>query len=618
MTLSTSAQSALPSPPVAFFPGEVEVFRPRPERSTFEWMKRNLRLVVGQKRGQLWDPEYLPYARGILDAIDKPSVREVLIAAGSQSGKTTLAYGYLLAARARGRGSSGVSMPDEKAAERIFEGRLHLHVRSSLVLRRLVSEQQHALQKAEIKWRDGACTYGIWAGSESSRSSVTLEDLVIDEEDAYLDKAAVGVTMERLTDHPHSSKCIRISKVRGMAGESTIWRDMHARADVVHRYMAVCPGCGHAQHMRFEQIRVDKHERDPARIRRKLLARYICEQCSLPWSDVMRDRALARGFWQADRSCDRPVVVGFRLRAMEFPRVSLSTILAEWFEAQGDPDKLRNFDNNRLSKEHKAIVQETTEEQLLKLVDTSVQPLVVPARALAVTLAVDTQKQGFYYSIWAHGLDPVEDWVIDYGTLPGMEALEAMVFELTLKREGSEEQLGVWRAAVDTGGTKHEGEDASRTQQVYEWLLRQPPGVVFGTKGMSRATAGSYVRFMDTIKLANGRKVPGVGRAYMVDADYFKRLLMARLDLEAPEPIRLHEHVERDYVRHFLAERLVRDKKGREVWEQVSRANHYLDCAVLHLAMRHPQWTPPLHVLAWGKSGAARKPGERKQKRRMW
>lgn len=373
---------------------------------------------------------------------------------------------------------------------------------------------------------------------------------------------------------------------------------MHAQADVIYHYQARCPACMAEQHMRFEQIKVPKDVRDPARIRRERLARYECEHCGARWNDIMRDRALALGRLEPDRQVERPVVVGFLLRAVEFPRVSLSTIMAEWFESEGDPVKRQNWDNNRWSKEYKAIVQETSEELLLKLVDPSVQPLVVPERALAVTLAADTQKDGFFYSIWAHGLDPVEDWVLDYGTLPGLDALQAMVFDLTLKRDGGDEMVGIWRAAVDTGGTRHEGEDVSRTQQVYEWLLKQPLGKVFGTKGMSRPSAGQYVRWIDTLRLPHGRKASGVGRAYLVDVDYLKRLLMARLHVDAVEPIRLHEHVERGYVKHFLAERLVLNKQRREVWERVSRDNHYLDCAVLHLAMRHPQWTPPLHVLA--------------------
>ena len=404
-----------------------------------------------------------------------------------------------------------------------------------------------------------------------------------------------------------------------MQGESAIWRDMHGQSDVIFRYMAACPACGAEQHMRFEQVRVPEDVRDPARIRREKLARYECEHCGVRWNDLMRDRALARGRWEGDRRCDRPVVVGFRLRAMEFPRVSLSQIMAEWFEAQGDPLKMKNFCNNRLSQEYQSVVQETNEELLLKLVDPSVQPLVVPERALAVTLAADTQKAGFFYSVWAHGLDPVEDWVLDYGTLPGFDALRAMVFDLTLKREGRDELVGVWRAAVDTGGTRHEGEDVSRTQQVYEWLLRQPLGTVFGTKGMSRPSAGGFLRWMDTIKLANNKRVPGVGRVYMLDVNCFKRLLMGRLQVEAMEPIRLHADTGREYVRHFLAERLVMNKRGKQEWQQVSRHNHYMDCAVMHLAMRHPQWTPPLHLLAGGgQVSRAVVKDNRKRKRGLW
>ena len=45
--------------------------------------------------------------------------------------------------------------------------------------------------------------------------------------------------------------------------------------------------------------------------------------------------------------------------------------------------------------------------------------------------------------------------------------------------------MAPWRAALDTGGGRDKPYEDTRTMQAYEWLLRQRPGVVFGTKGMS-------------------------------------------------------------------------------------------------------------------------------------
>lgn len=593
-------------------PGEISVFRRRPSVRSFQWAQDHLRIVSGPYRGQRWRGDLLPYARGIMDAWDSASVREILLIAPSQCGKTTIAYACLFADLDRRPGPAAIVMPDEDAVARIFETKLIAHIERSPRLRRMIARQRYASRRNSVLLRDGSKIDGMWAGSDSRMSSVSIEKLLIDEEDAY-PKGAVNVVRERTTAYPHTRKIFRFSKVRGAEGEGTIYADMHRQAQVIYRYMAICPVCHAAQHMRFEQIRVGKDIRNPDEILGGRHARYECEHCGYHWTDHARDQALRAGYWEADREDPAPEIVGFRLRSWESPFVSLSEVMRDWFAAQDDPNKLRNFDNNHRSVPHRTIVTTTTEEQLLRLVRPDRPRGAVPEQAKALTLAVDMQKRDFWYSVWAHRppmeTGPREDWVIEYGQLPDWAALELLLYQGRWRQEGTGAEFGIWRAALDTGGSKNEDEAESRTQQAYMWLLQQGPGLVHGCKGMSRRDSrGRLVRWFDMVKMSNGRTLPGALRRYDIDGDSFKRiLLLARLREDAREPIHFHADTSKEYVRTFLSEKLHRTRDGKEFWKRVLKSNHWLDCAVMHLAMTHFEWMPSLEmtVREWQAAEAA-------------
>lgn len=612
---AATALGVTSSAPFAFYPGEAEVFRPRPREGSAEWAARHMIILAGRYRGQRWQPDVLPYARGIMAAWDAPWVRKIFFIAPSRSGKTTVAYSCLFAAMDKRPAPAGIGMPDQDAVERKFETAIIPHIQASPRLRKKLAAGRYALQKTEVRWQDGSTVYGMWAGSESRMSSVPMEYLLIDEEDAYADRIAVGTMEERCGDYPHTHKIFRFSKVRGAEsddadkGEGTIWRDMHRQAQVIHHYEAVCPACSDRQRMEFERIRVPEGERDPGRIYGERLAWYECRSCSYRWTDHIRDRALALGGWAPDRQVDRPAVVGFRLRSWELPLVSLSKVMADWFAAQGDPRKMQLWDNAHASKPYKHVTIEASEERIAALINDEREQLTAPAWTVALTLSADMQKDYFRYSVMAHGLDPDRECIIDYGSAPDFESLRKLVFESTYRLEGTDLDLAIWRAALDTGGSRH-GEDESRTMQAYEWLLDLPQGPLFATKGMSRKTPGQYVKWSIRQELPNGRKLKSGLRLYLIDTDAFKSLWFHRLEQSVravngelrdgerfDNLLEFHAETGPDYLREVTAERLIQGKNGKQEWKRF-RANHWLDCAVGHLAMVHFQWAPSLRAVA--------------------
>lgn len=582
-----------------FFPGEQAFFTRRPRLTTFDWARKHFRVVSGPHKGRFWDEDLIPYAKGIMEAFDQPWVRKVIMVAPSQSAKTTLAYACLGAflCRTMNRGPAGVSMPDEDAVRRIFANKLVPHFQSSPALSRELA-QRWPLQATEIKLKDGADVIGIWTGSESKMSSVSLQVLLIDEEDAYNDPGSVGVLEERVIAYAQTSKILRFSKPRGLEEQSTIWAALQSEAQAVYRYEIRCPLCRAYQEMDFEQIRVPDGVRDPKRIRAESLAWYECPHCQYKMRDHQRNRAVSQGRWTTPSPARRPSVVGFHWPSWVSPFVSLSKVMSDWFRTKdGGPKAWTWFDNSHRAVPGKAVVTETSEDALKGFVVPGLAPLKVPERAMAVTVAADTQRRHWWYSVCAHAVEPREEWIIDQGTVDTFEDLTELIFNTSFAKENSDERLSVWRAAVDTGGSQFAEEDESRTQQVYQWLLKQRPGVVFGTKGMSRKSPGVHVKFSYLQKLPNGKNLRSGLKLYLLDTDAFKDDIFWRLSEESTEPIWFHSRTGEDYFRQLLSEKKVYEK-NREVWKQVRRDNHFLDCLVGHMAMSHFQWSPCLQAIA--------------------
>lgn len=587
------------SAPVSFRTGEVTVLRAKPRISSFDWARANLRIIAGPFKGQLWNPDVTPQARGILDIMDRPHVREGFCIAPSQSGKTTTAQVFFLCQLARRCDTLGIGMADAEAARRTFTGKLHAYFKGSSVLKSMLSGAD-SLMNFEIALADGSMIYAMWAGSESRMRSDSMPYLHIDEEDAYPDPSAATAMAER-ADAYHAlglSKIIHTCRPKGNEDQSVIWNAAKTRAQAWCMYEVECPVCHHRQIMDHSRIVAVDGSRDPKRIRQEDLGRYECESCRALWTDAARNLAAKAGRWVSiEGDLDTANVVAFHFRSWESTLVKLSNVLAKWWEAQGNPRALQIWDNNECAKPYRYVSVETNEEQLAKRIDPYLAQGMVPDWAQALTFSADMQKDHFYWSVCAHAMGPDRAHIVDYGRVQSWEELGQVVFGSRYRTVSDDRELAIWRGALDTGGSKHE-QDVSRPMQAYKWLLAQRPGVIFGTKGMSRTSPGVFVKPSPIDTLPNGVKLRNPYVLHLIDGDAFKRLLFWRL-LEGAEeePFTFHAQTDMDFIRQVASERLEKGKDGAERWVRM-RANHYLDCLVGHLAACHWQWKPSLAALA--------------------
>lgn len=585
--------------PISFCTGEQAVFQARPQISTFQWTQKHLRIVSGPYKGQLWTPNVTPFAQGIMDTFDRPHVRKLFLLASSQTGKSTLALACMEAQLLRRLDNLGIGLPDIESVRKYVTGRLHEYFSKIPELRRLLSGSD-PLTNYNINLSNGCAVMGMWAGSDSSMRAESMPYVLIEEEDAYLDPS-VATIMEERADAYHAlelSKIIRVCRPKGSVDTSNIWAEARRQAQAWCVYEARCPLCQEYVVMEHEHIVAVDDSREPARILQERLGRYRCPHCKNLWNDALRNMALRAGRW-ASTTGDMvdATVLAFHLRQWESPQIGLSDILARWWESQGNPRAMQLWDNNVCAKPYNFVHLATDEEQIAHFIDDSIPQGVAPTWTLALTFSADMQKDYFVWSVAAHGLSPERLHIVDYGTVERFEDLEQVVFQSRYATVDGRE-LGIWRGALDTGGTQHAREEDSRTVQAYQWLRGLRSGVVFGTKGMSRETPGQLVKVSRAEEDATGRKLPHGLTLRLINGDAFKRIVFWRLSDGADEEgLTFHAATSRGYLRQIASERLEKDKHGRETWKRV-RENHYLDCLVGHLALAYWQWAPSLAQLS--------------------
>lgn len=578
-----------------FYPGELEALTsgPGPE-STAEWARRNVRVPDGPMAGTPYDPDLTPYFPPLWDLLMQPWVREMWGMASPQVGKTLFCLVFLARRGVERPAPRMLALPDETQQERVFKLKaIPLYERSPR-LRRYLGGERYAVSTEEIGLANGAVLLGSWAGSASKRASLSVMDLVQDEPDLY-PPAAVADYLERVRAYGLLSKVLGIGKPLGAEKKSAIHKALQ-QCDVVLHFEARCPRCGTFQEMAFERIKVPPGVRDAEAIRTRKLAWYECAACAAPWSDSTRNVAAAAGRWKANREVARPVKVGWRLPSWYSRFVSLSEVMAAWFAAQGNAEALASWWNGYAAQPYDALITLTTEDVVrARYVLPDLAPLRVPVEACVLTLSADMQKDHFKYSVAAHA--KLRHWVIDYGRLGSWEELTAQIFRARYAQEGAGREMAIWRAGVDTGGTRENPWEESRTMEAYRWLLRQRPGVVFGTKGMSRATPGVFVKWSLLERFPDGTPMRRGLRLYQVDTDAMKAAIFWMLsEEETEEGLFFHNATGEDFLREVLSEKQI-EVKGKLVWKRV-RANHFLDTLVGHLAMVHWQWAPSLEALA--------------------
>jgi len=604
---------------------ERKVFRKHKKIPVSRWAEKHRYVTMSVLPGK-WRNDVTPYLAGIMDASFFPSVRTVIICKAPQVGGTEAILNCLGYAIDRDPGPALCVYPDEMTGRENSQDRIQPMIKHSPTLRGYMTglDDDSAMLKICLQHMP---IYMAWARSAARLANKPIRYCIFDEVDKYPDTAGkresdpISLGEARTITYRHNRKIWKISTPTIETGN--IWKALTTEAQVVFDFWVKCPACGTLQKMTFGQIKWAHktepgpdgkcHSEDPETIEAEKLAWYECPHCLAQWNDYDRDIAVRGGEWRervkkqedqpepvADKGLSlreylrqrRPVKIGFHIPSWLSPFVSLSEPAACFLRGLNDINKLKDFHNKHLAEPWKLTVISKNEDQVLAA-RCELGAQIVPERAIALTLGVDSQLTGNWFAVraWAEDLT---SWLIHYGFLPTDEDLETLMYDTTYPVAGSDRRMRIFRACRDTGGTK-KFEDMTMTEQVYFWLLknRGRGGVaLWGTKGSSSTLPGMLSLGNAIMSTPSGKKLPEVLRLIMVDTDKAKDQYHYRLQLAAKPETRdlpgaafLHADTGMDYVAQILAERKQLDEHNHEVWVNVhNRPNHLLDAELLAAA----------------------------------
>lgn len=596
----------------AFKPGERRVFQIPEKISTAEWAAR-YRMVVDGGRKSPWRNELSPCAVGIMDALDQPYVREVYVQAPPQTVKTQVVLNYLMKRIDQAPTSAMVVLPDENLVRRIFKRRLIPSIKATPRTERLMSQRVEDTTRRSILFINGMDITGAWAGSAAVMASDAMELVILDEMNKYPlpqnnEPNAFDAAKARTNSFPFTYKIYGGSTPTGEEG--LITQVIKKRADEVRFYYVRCPICNEEQRMLWENISWGK-SRDPREVLRKKLAYYNCRACGMQWDDNMRNRAVLATMkygWKAEEPVDRPRVIAFRLQSWYVQ--SMSEAVAAFLEGQDDPEKLKTWVTQHCAEEWKEKAIRKTENAVLER--KSVYPaLIVPPEVVALTAGIDVQKHGYWFVVrgWEEDLT---SYLIQYGYLTTWTDVETLLYQTEYKIYESPNTMKIWRAGIDTGGGETDQDDWSRTEEIYQWLRKQPTGAaqkIFGTKGAThiKSLAAKRIKITKIDTLPSSQKlIPGGLELRLLDSSQYKGLIHFRLgrkEATLEEPVqsqRFYVHAETglDYVKQLLSEEWRMGKGRRYEWKQVYYQNHLLDCEAIAASCADAEWLPSLQMMA--------------------
>lgn len=300
------------------------------------------------------------------------------------------------------------------------------------------------------------------------------------------------------------------------------------------------------------------------------------------------------------------------------PNQNWISILDEYDEAQGDPEKLAAFSQQTLGEAFELATERPKWKTLLAIKGgaprartTPITRGVIPTWAGFVTMSADLQGNRGEWAAYAHGPGRIMA-CIDHGVIP-IPPLQnefwvelRRIFATAWSSNHMRPQIAV-RYGVDTGG--------HNTQEAYRFIRSNPD--VHGIQGMKgiRARFGppTLIKAAGRLKLQSGRIDETRVDLTQINTHLYKKELYRALnnaiqshadgELTPGRNVFFHPETDEGFFKQITAEYLYEDrKKDIEKWVKVQdgQANEQLDLAVYAMAladlaqisrMTHQDWT---------------------------
>ena len=545
------------------------ILTPPPNLSVSQWADASRRLSpeASAEPGS-WSTSRAEYQRGIMDAVNDPSVNNIVVMSSAQIGKTEICNNVLGYHIDQDPAPILVVQPTLDMAQAWSKDRLATMLRDTPVLQNKVADprSRDSGNTTLHKVFPGGHITACGANSPSSLASRPIRIVLCDEVDRYpVSAGAEGdpISLARKRSATFWNKKLIMVSTPTVKGQSRIEQAFFESDQ--REYYVPCPDCSEFRTLKWANVQFDKEAPETAA--------YVCEDCGSVWDDSKRLRAIRKGEWRAHAPFKG--TAGFRLSALYSPWMSLEDGVRDFLEARKQPATLRVWINTYLG--------ETWEEEGQRVDDIGVSERredygdTLPDGVIIITAGVDVQDDRLEMEIVGWGRNE-ESWSLEYKTIYGDPSSPIVWGELDTHLRKTYfhirgVELPIRSVCVDSGG--------HHTQSVYAFCKAREGRRVFAIRGVG----GEGKPLVGRPTINNAQRV----KLFPVGVDTAKELVYSRLRITEPGAGYCHFPASYDdeYFRQITAEQLVsRYHKGflRREWQKIRPRNEALDCRVYALA----------------------------------
>ena len=520
-----------------------------------------------------------PYLKELMDCLSPSSeVEEVIFMKGAQIGGTEAGNNWVGYVIDQAPGPMLVVQPTVEMAKRWSKGRLAPLIEDTPAIREKVKDPRSRDSGNTVQSKEfpGGIVVITGANSAVGLRSMPVRYLFLDEEDAYpLDVNGEGDPISlaiRRTSTFSRRKILKVSTPT-IQGLSRIERDFDNSDQ--RFFWLPCPTCKEHQILKWTQIKYDND--DPS------TARYECEHCGYGIKNHQKTWMLERGQWRA-RSPEITKIAGFHLSSLYSPVgwFSWEDAVDRFLVAKKNEELLKVWVNTVLGETWVDKGEAPDWEHLSERAE-DYKIGCIPDDGLILTAGADIQKDRIEVEIVAWGKDK-QSWSVDYRIFYGDPAraeiwnqLSALMQESFIHASGVD--LQIMMLAIDSGYA---------TQEVYNWVRKQPSARVMAIKGVTRSVSplGSPSKVDVTYRgkrLRRGLRMWPVGVSILKSEFYHWLKLTRDEDGVYPSGYCHFPKYNPEYFKQLTAEQLVTKMvKGypKREWQKIRDRNEALDCRV--------------------------------------
>lgn len=481
-----------------------------------------------------------------MDASGDPECREIVLEFAAQLAKTEILNNIIAHRMHRDPAPMLCVFPTDRIGQTWSKDRLAPMLRDTPVLRDLVYDKTNVSRRAasseilEKKFPGGGLAI-TGSNSAAGLAMRPVRDLLGDEVDRWAttaggrggDEGDPMVLASKRTSNFDTSLQVWASSP-GVLGRSRI----HKRYEQTdqNRWHARCVLCDELSILSWENVdfRLDGIEKSRldrmSNEQRAARAQYKCEHCGQFLTDDERHESANRGQYVAKFPTVRQKR-GFWVNALNSPWLSMSELVEEWLDAQGDPMLLQVFINTRLAELWDAGADRVDAEVLADKIERYPTNR-IPSGVLMVTAGCDVQKASIEVSLYGWGLSG-ECWALEHHVLTAdpaellaggeLTALDDLVLDAKFERADGV-VIPIAATCIDAGGLFND--------EVLDYAHKRRARRVYAIRG--RAGQGQPLWPLKGATHLKASKTIGRRDVYMLGVDSGKTALHYHLRKKHP------------------------------------------------------------------------------------